>query len=499
MPPEAPAAPAPPAAAPKLAPERSIGGSFFEKLSAPPAPHEIQPGAKAPEPAPSGPAADPVAPPITPEPAAAEVQDPAPAALEKPARLEVPAKGAEPASKGEPTPDEVDEYLKLSEEEQDAKLSKLSKSDAHKLARKAFNRAGKMLQDKATLEQKLKDMQDAGKEVDTLKAKIKNLEEAPETKANQERLAKLEADLTKAQEDFKGEKERVEKDKKYVEGLQFAHDVKKTPRWKEYVSAPSAELVEDIKLISASLGEDKAQQDEVFNSIIYALNQADESARWRALKAVGETLPAADQTMLANIFKGHQRIEKNKAFLQGQSDEARAALDEGRAKEETEKKATRTKEFQEGAKTARENFSKDLPWVSDDFDIAKYPEEFQKVIQDTRAFAKKIEAADLTPGQEAKVKQGYAYFQGAAILNRNYSKALETENTQLREELKAFQDKEAAAAAAEAEKEKNRGELTPSAAPKKAAVNTKPAAPVVPVGQVRSAGGSFASMVMKGS
>lgn len=492
--PEAPAAPTPAAPSQTMAPAKTIGGSFFEKMAGAPEAHELKAGATPPSgpastEAPKTPEQDPIAPPSsTPKPAEPQ--------LEKPARLETPVKKEEaPAEAAKP--DEVDEYLGLSDEDQEAKLSKLSKTDAHKLARKAFNRAGRLLQDRDTLAKKLKDMEASGKEVEDLKKKIAHLEDGPETKATQAAITKAQGELKKAQEDFAADKERVEKDKKYVEGLQLAHDVKKTPKWKQYVSEPSQELVDDIKMLSASIGEDEATRNLVFDSIIYALNQGDEATRWRALKEAGKDLSSADQTMLSQIFKAHQRIEKNKLFLQGASEEGRKALDEGRERETKEKAEARTKEYSDGAAMARENFTKDLPWISDDFPLDKYPEEFKKTITDTRAFAKRLESTDLTPGQEAKVKQGFAYFQGAAILARNYSKALEVENTQLREALKVHEDKVAAEAAAEAEKEKNKGELTPSAAPKKGTVVTKPAAATT--GPVRSVGATFASLVAKGA
>jgi hypothetical protein len=413
----------------------------------------------------------------------------------KPAEAAKPAEPAAPPAK----PDEVDEYLNLSDEEQEKKLSSLSKTDAHKLARKAFARAGRMLQEKGTLEQKLKEAEKSAQSVLDLQAKVEKLENSPETKAQQAALQKAQTDLKAAEEAFAADREKVEKDKKYVEGLQMAHDVKKTPKWKQYVSDPSVELLNDIKMIAAGASEDEGEQNQVAQAIIYALNQPDEASRWRALKQAGAQLDPGDQTLLADIFKGHTRIEKNKAFLTGQSEEARKALDEGREREQKEKKDARSKEYNDGLALARENFEKELPWIREDFDMSKYPEPFQKTILDTREFAKRIEATELTPAQEAKVKQGFAFFQGAAILARNYAKALEVENETVRAKLKEFTDKEEAAAAVEAEKEKNKGELTPSAAPKKVPPTKVSNPPAVPQGgSVRSVGSAFAALVAKG-
>lgn len=507
-------------AKPNLAPEPTIGSKFFDKLtSAPPAPHELQAGATppapTPTPAPSGGGqsqqAD-IDPMVAATGATAPEKKEEPSGLELPKKEPVPEKKEEPkpAAKApekpaEPTKDEVDEYIGMTDEEQEAKLSKLSKTDAHKLARKAFARAGKMLQEKDDMGKKVKDLEKAAADVEELKKKVAHLEDGPETKAQQAKIAKAETELKEAQANFAATQEKVQKDMKYVEGLQLAHDVKKTPRWKQYVSEPSEELLADIRMVAASIGEDEGAREQAATAIIHALQQPDEADRWRALKAVGASLDPADQTLLSNIFKGHKVIEKNKGILQGQSDEARKALDEGREREAGEKKAARQKEFTEGSATARENFSKELPWISEDFDISKYPSDFQQTIKDVRDFAKRLESTDLTPAQEAKVKQGFAYFQGASILGKLYSKALEGENEQLRARNTELETAEAARLKAletkETKEEEERAALTPSAAPKKNTVQTKASATpltgkATPTGT--SVGASFAKLISQG-
>ena len=509
MPPE-PAPPAAPVAPQSSEKPRTAGESFFDKIIAAPAkPTELRNDVP-PPPGPPAPAADPAAPeppkPATPPepPKPAEPEPPKPPADPG---LEVPAKStpaAPPAA--DPKADPAEAEVEETEDEFVARVEKLNKQDVLKIARKAFRARTKAEQAQKEQAERVKKLDKVEGEAAELREKIKNLEEAPETKANAARLEKLNSDLATKEAEIKTRESKIEEEKKYVEGLRFAHDVKSTPEYKQYVSDPSEELIQDIKMVSTTVGGTEDDSRAIEEAIKAALRIGDETQRWAALKEASQNLSAADQARIVDIFKAHKQIMKNNDLLTGQSDKARKTLDESRARKTQEEEAGRLKEYNEGLLLSRQNFVQEFPWVNPDFDISKYPEKFQDMVMKARKFADEIPAMKLTQGQRAKVDQGYVYYQAAAYLSREYSKELEKENEQLRVGLKAYTDKEEAAAAAEAKREKDKGELTPSAAPKNA-----PPAAVAPAASGRqvlraptsatpaSAGAGFASMIMKGA
>jgi len=507
MPPDAPAAPPAPAAE-----KTTVGSMFADMITAPPKQEELAPGQTMPEstPPPAAPPPPPAAPPAPPP----KSDTPQLEKQETP-KLEVPPKTAATQTKKEEPKTEAaaekDEELDLPEEEFEARLAGMNKSDAHKLARRAFKQRTFFQQRGDKLEKDAKKVVEAEKKVIELEKKIIDLQEAPETKANLARIEKAEADLKKANEDLAGREAKLEEGRKYVDGLQLAHDVRKTPEWAQYVESPSNELINDIHMLAVGIGANEDQTHEIEEGIKAALRIAGDDQRWKALKEAGAELSPADQARLADIFKAHKIIARNRDFLTGKSDEARKALEESRTRAEADKKNARTKEFNDGAVAGREAFAKDLPWVNDNFDQSKYPENFKAVIADAKSFADKMLTLDMTPAQEAKMRVGYAYYQGSTILAKMYAVALENENIELRknlEELTKFKaDTEAAAVAAEQKKEEEKGSLTPSSAPRRPA-NSSPAprnpppqagrgngAPAI-IERPRTAGEGFAKLVV---
>lgn len=505
MPPDPVAPPAPPAEKP-----RTAGESFFDKIISEPAKATELRNDVPPPPAPPAQVADPAvpAPPkeekTAPEPPAPPKADDA--GLEVPAKVTPKAADEKPvvvdpkADPAEPEPEETEDQFV-------ARVEKLNKGDVLKIARKAFSQRTKAQQALKEQSERLKKLEKAEGEAEELRGKIKTLEEAPETKANLARLDKLQTDLASKESEIKVREEKIAEEKKYVEGLRFAHDVKSTPEYKQYVGDPSEELIQDIKMVSTTVGGSPEDSTQIEEAIKAALRIGDETSRWQALKEASANLSAADQARIVDIFKAHKQILKNNDLLTGQSDKARKTLDESRARKTQEEEAGRLKEYNEGVLLSRQKFTEEFPWVNPEFDISKYPEKFQDMVLKARKFADEIPGMKLSQGQRAKVDQGYVYYQAAAYLAREYSKELEAENTQIRANLQKYTDAEAAAAAAEAAKEKNKGELTPSAGPKNAPPAADPAAPASSR-QVRkaptsvtpsSAGAGFASMIMKGA
>lgn len=461
----------------------------------------------APTPAPTptpAPAVDPVAPPSEDPPAPAPEPKPEPKDDPKPA-LEVPAK-VTPKTGDEPKPEPKDD-INLEEEDETeeafgAKIEKLSKTEVNKLARKAFKQRGDAFRLAKSLKKKAEAHDALMAEKGELEKKILAIQDAPETKAQQAALAAKEAELQKLDEEIKGSRAKIDEDRKYVEGLQMAHDVQKTQDWQTFVEEPATELMRDIDMVATSIGEDD-DSDDIKASILAALKIPDENERWRALKIAGKDLSPADQARLAEIFKGHKTIAKNRDILTGQSDVARKAIQESREKKTAAEKAAQTKEYHDGVKLSRETFAQEFPWVKEDFDASKFPPTFQDVIARTKKFANEIDMNTLTPAQLAKVGQGYAYFQGASILAREYAAELEKELKANQGELQAFRDAKAAKekeeADAAAKLAENKGKLTPSSAPKKPIVTAPSGTPRQSIqSPVQTVGTSFAAMVAKG-
>src|SRR6516164_8273033 len=189
MPPDAPAAP------PAPAPEKTTVGSMFaDMIKAPPKQEELAPGQTMPEstPPPAAPPPPPAAPPAPPP----KSDTPQLEKQETP-KLEVPPKTAATQTKKEEPKTEAaaekDEELDLPEEEFEARLAGMNKSDAHKLARRAFKQRTFFQQRGDKLEKDAKKVVEAEKKVIELEKKIIDLQEAPETKANLARIEKAEA------------------------------------------------------------------------------------------------------------------------------------------------------------------------------------------------------------------------------------------------------------------------------------------------------------------
>lgn len=480
-----------------------MSGDIPGGTPAPPTP-PAAPIAPAPPPAP-----DPVAPPPEIPPGGEKKPEPpAPTKDDKPVvpakdGLELPEKkGAEPKKETEPADlEEEDE----TEEQFSAKIEKLSKTEVNKLARKAFKQRGDAFRLVKSLKAKAEAHDALLTEKTDLEKKIQNLTDAPETKAQQAALAKKEEELNKLNAEITGSKEKIEKDRSYLEGLRLAHDVTKTEKYKEYVDQPSEELMKDIDMVSTTVGDDDAEAAaDIKSALLAALKIGDENERWRQLKIAGKDLSPADQSRLADIYKAHQRIARNHAILTGQSEEARKAIVETHEKETLATKAAKRKEYEDGITMSRDTFKKDFPWVDETFDLSKFPESFQEIIGKTRAFAAKIDMDQMTPGQLAKIGQGYAYFQGASILAREYASELEKELKSAHSELATFRGekeaKEKAEADAAAKAAEDKGKLTPSAAPKK---TTQPITPPnstrAVTAPVQTVGTTFASMVARGT